>query len=53
MKFKKFVKSLASSGIIYKRGFDRWLASPVCVHAHSLYRPECHRCRHSGYAGTH
>lgn len=28
MKFKKFVKSLASSGIIYKRGFDRWLASP-------------------------
>ena len=28
MKFKKFVKSLASSGIIYTRGFDRWLASP-------------------------
>lgn len=28
MKFKKFVKSLASSGIIYKRGFDRMLASP-------------------------
>lgn len=34
MKFEKFVKSLASSGIVYKRGvdnlpfYDRWLASP-------------------------
>lgn len=28
MKFKKFVKSLASSGIIYKRNFEHWLASP-------------------------
>ena len=34
MKFEKFVKSLASSGVIYKRGVDdlpfadRWLASP-------------------------
>lgn len=34
MKFKNFVKSLASSGVIYKRGIedlpfvDRWLASP-------------------------
>lgn len=33
MKFKNFVKSLASSGVIYKRGIedlpfaDRWLAS--------------------------
>jgi hypothetical protein len=30
MKFKKFVKSLASSGIIYEHGVfkERWLASP-------------------------
>lgn len=29
MKFEKFVKSLASTGIIYNRGeFERWLASP-------------------------
>lgn len=27
MKFKKFVKSLASDGIIYEYGGDRWLAS--------------------------
>lgn len=27
MKFKKFVKSLASDGIIYEYGSDRWLAS--------------------------
>lgn len=30
MKFEKFVKSLASSGVIYERGVfkERWLASP-------------------------
>lgn len=29
MKFEKFVKSLASSGVIYERGIgERWLASP-------------------------
>lgn len=29
MKFEKFVKSLASSGVIYERGMgERWLASP-------------------------
>lgn len=37
MKFKNFVKSLASSGVIYKRGIedlpfaDRWLASPTAM----------------------
>ena len=33
MKFEKFVKSLASSGVIYERGMsERWLASPsVCM----------------------
>lgn len=37
MKFKNFVKSLASSGVIYNRGVeelplaDRWLASPTAM----------------------
>lgn len=33
MKFKKFVKSLASDGVIYECGGERWLASPsVLMH---------------------
>lgn len=37
MKFEKFVKTLASSGVIYQRGIedlpfaDRWLASPTAM----------------------
>ena len=33
MKFEKFVKTLASSGIIYERGIfrERWLASPSAL----------------------
>lgn len=37
MKFEKFVKTLASSGVIYQRGVedlpfaDRWLASPTAM----------------------
>lgn len=31
MKFKKFVKSLPSDGIIYEYGSDRWLASPSAL----------------------
>lgn len=31
MKFEKFVKSLASNGVIYERDTEeRWLASPSC-----------------------
>lgn len=31
MKFKKFVKSLASDGVIYECGGERWLASPSAL----------------------
>ena len=51
MKFKNFVKSLASSGVIYNRGVeelplaDRWLASPTAALC-----AERDRCGHSGNA---
>lgn len=56
MKFKNFVKSLASSGVIYNRGVeelplaDRWLASPHGHDAHSALCAERDRCGHSGNA---
>lgn len=56
MKFEKFVKSLASSGVIYKRGVDdlpfadRWLASPLCVHAYPSHGEKRDGGGHSGYA---
>lgn len=59
MKFKNFVKSLASSGVIYKRGIedlpfvDRWLASPHGYDAHSHYGEKRDRCGYSGYAPGH
>ena len=55
MKFEKFVKSLASSGVIYKRGVDdlpfadRWLASPS-VFMKIPVTVKSDSCGHSGNA---